>query len=104
MREGEYSGTDVDRNSQILFLQQLLREFKDDLLVEITELISKRNNISEKKYMKSKEVQRILEISPGTLQTRRNSGEIPFTKIGGCIYYDRDEIQKVFENNKVIRK
>ena len=42
--------------------------------------------------MKSHEVRRLLKISPDTLQFFKNSGIIPFTKIGGIVFYDYYDI------------
>ena len=42
-----------------------------------------------------------LQISPGTLQNLRVNGTLPSTKIGGIIYYDAAEIQKVMEENRI---
>ena len=40
-------------------------------------------------------------ISPGTLQNLRINGTLPYTKIGGVLYYDQREIMEVLERNKV---
>jgi hypothetical protein len=37
----------------------------------------------------------VLNISAGTLQTLRNNGKLPYTKIGGLIYYDATEIDGI---------
>jgi hypothetical protein len=42
----------------------------------------------------------MLGISPGTLQNMRINGTIPFTKMGGILFYDSGEIQKILESNK----
>jgi len=51
--------------------------------------------------MKSHEVRRLLKISPGTLQTLKSSGTIPYTKIGGVHFYDYEDIQQVLESGKM---
>jgi len=43
----------------------------------------------------------LLQVSPGTLQNLRINGTLPYTKVGGIIYYDTEEIQKVMEANRV---
>ena len=48
-----------------------------------------------KKWLKSYEVKKILNISTGTLQNLRSNGTLPHTKIGGLIYYDAELINKV---------
>jgi hypothetical protein len=41
-----------------------------------------------------------LHISHGFLQSLRDSGVLPFTKIGGSIYYDYDDITFMMSTNK----
>jgi len=45
-------------------------------------------------------VKKLLGISPGTLQNLRINGTLPFTKIGGVILYDYEDIQKMLSNHK----
>lgn len=78
-----------------------LREFKLELLAEFKKLLQSNSPVKTKKYVKSNEVMELLQVSPGTLQTLRINGTLPYTKIGGIIYYDTEEIQKVMEENKV---
>ncbi len=78
-----------------------LETFRDDLLNKIKELMSGLSGMPAKKWMKSLEVRRLLGISPGTLQTLRVNGTLPFTKIGGTVYYDYEDIQKVLTQNRV---
>ncbi|WP_010136627.1 helix-turn-helix domain-containing protein [Ochrovirga pacifica] len=78
-----------------------LREFKLELLVEFKKLLDQSPLGQTKKYLKSNEVMELLQVSPGTLQTLRINGTLPYTKIGGIIYYESQEIQKVMEANKV---
>jgi hypothetical protein len=47
-----------------------LHEFKEDLLVSIKAIIQANNPQPLKKWLKSYEVRKLLNISPGTLQTR----------------------------------
>ncbi|WP_068472294.1 helix-turn-helix domain-containing protein [Saccharicrinis aurantiacus] len=77
-----------------------LREFKIELLDEIKKLLKLNASGTEKKWLKSYEVKELLNISPGTLQHLRVSGILPYTKIGGTIYYDHSEIQKILADNK----
>ena len=53
-----------------------------------------------KKWLKSHEVRRMLKISPGTLQNLKNTGAIPFSKMGGIHFYDSEEIQRLLESGK----
>lgn len=77
-----------------------LHDFKQELLTEIQKLLSRRQTTPARKWLKSHEVRRLLTVSPGTLQNLRVNGTLPFTKIGGVIFYDYDDIQKMIEENK----
>ncbi|MGM0945106.1 MAG: helix-turn-helix domain-containing protein [Bacteroidota bacterium] len=76
-----------------------LKSLKREILEEIKTLIKSSQTNPEKKWLKSKEVQKLLGISPGTLQTLRNQGSIPFTRLGGVIYYERSEIDICLKEN-----
>lgn len=78
-----------------------LMEFKLELLDEIKLLLSKQSDTSQKRYIKSVEVMKLLQISPGTLQNLRINRTLPFTKIGGIIYYDLSDIHELMKVNKV---
>jgi hypothetical protein len=81
-----------------------LRDFKLELLDDIKKLLSKQAQGKLKKYLKSSELMDLLQISPGTLQNLRINGTLPYTKVGGIIFYDSEEIQKVMDNNRVYHK
>ncbi|PKD17647.1 transcriptional regulator [Salegentibacter salinarum] len=79
-----------------------LQDFKMELLEDIKQLLNQQESGKIKKYLRSSEVMDYLQISPGTLQNLRINGTLPYTKIGGIIYYDAQEIQKVMEENRVL--
>lgn len=85
--------------ANIITLEDLLN-FKQELLEEIKTLFLQTHPTPAKKWMKSHQVRKLLTISPGTLQNLRINGTLPFTKIGGVIFYDYDDIQKMIERNK----
>ena len=78
-----------------------LREFKMELLDDIKNLLTKQSSGKIKRYLKSSEVMDLLQISPGTIQNLRINGTLPYTKVGGIIYYDAEEIQNVMDANRV---
>lgn len=77
-----------------------LREFKSDLLADLKELLSS-SSPTQKTWLKSADVKKMLGISSGTLANLRVNGTIPYSKVGGVIFYDYNEIAQVIENNKV---
>lgn len=82
-----------------------LENFKVELLEELKEILGKYESKSspvqeEKAWIKSHQVQRMLGISPGTLQTLRINGIIPFSKVGGVLFYSKSDILRLLENNR----
>jgi len=75
-------------------------EFKVDLINEIEKLLRQNGIQPVKKWLKSKEVRKLLNISPGTLQTLRVNGTLTYSKIGGVIFYEYEEILKMVDRNK----
>jgi len=78
-----------------------LREFKVELLEDLKELIQQPAQPKKKKYLKSAEVMELLQVSPGTLQNLRINGTLPYSKIGGIIFYDADEIHRIIQENRI---
>jgi hypothetical protein len=73
-----------------------LREFKNEMLGEIKQLIQPGQGQS-KKWLKSNEVRKLLNISPGTLQNLRINGTLSFTRIGSIMYYKLEDINRLLE-------
>jgi hypothetical protein len=94
------SGT-VPTRDQILTQSDLL-EFKEDILQEFKRIIKECiSGAPGKKWLKSAEVKKLLGISHGFLQSLRDTGVLPFTKIGGSIYYDYEDITLMMASNKI---
>ncbi|MFB9843910.1 helix-turn-helix domain-containing protein [Mucilaginibacter ginsenosidivorans] len=89
-----------------LFGEQLvtlkdLDNFKNDLLSEVKRTIRESAGQPTKRWLKTNEVRKILGISITTLLTLRINGVLPYSKIGGVLYFDYDDILKVMEERKV---
>lgn len=74
-----------------------LQEFGERLLGQMKALISGGSTEEPRKFLKSYQVKNLLRISNNTLQTLRDNGTIPFTKIGGILYYNYEDIMKVLK-------
>lgn len=90
----------------VIFANQLvtmadLENFKSDILDEIRKIVKVDHGIPTKKWLKSSEVRKLLDISPGKLHWLRSNRQLEFIRIGGAIYYDREDITKMFEKSKV---
>ncbi|MEO8887308.1 MAG: helix-turn-helix domain-containing protein [Mucilaginibacter sp.] len=75
-----------------------LADIKEQLLQEIKSILKGHGLQQTKKWLKSMEVRKMLNISAGKLQYLRDRGEIPFTKLGGITYYDVDKITHMMDH------
>jgi hypothetical protein len=71
-----------------------LQEFGEKLLTQIKTLMGQVKE-QPKKWLKSYQVKNMLKISDNTLQTLRDNGTLPFTKIGGTLYYSDEDINSL---------
>lgn len=83
-----------------ILTKQDLNEFRTLLLNDFKELLQTKPQ-QTKQWLKSSEVRKLLNISPGTLQTLRINKTLSYTKIGGIIYYGYQDIEKLLEQNTV---
>lgn len=78
--------------AEIVTLEKF-NDFENRIFKELEGL--KQNSTTESRWLKSNDVKELLGISHGKLQDLRDRGLIPFTKLGGVIFYDRNEIEKM---------
>lgn len=79
-----------------LITKEDLKTFKLELLDDLKSLMQPGTNES-KKWLRSSQVRKLLNISPGTLQNLRINGTLRFTKIGGTMFYKSEDIDKMME-------
>ncbi|CAM3777025.1 helix-turn-helix domain-containing protein [Flavobacterium gelidilacus] len=74
-----------------------LNHFRMQLLEDIKQIMQGASNqiIKNRQWLKAGEVRKLLNISPGTLNTLRINGKIKNTKIGKNVYYNYDDINKL---------
>jgi len=77
-----------------------LEKFRVTLMMDIKKMIEGHLGKTPKRWLKSYEIRQMLKISPGTLHTLRSNGKIPFTRIGGLIFYDAVEIDLILQSQK----
>jgi hypothetical protein len=81
-----------------------LQKFKLELLEEIQKIVNAKRPAPLRKWLKSHEVRRLLTISPYKLQSLRDTGALPFTKIGAVIYYNYEDIEMMLQSNSKVEK
>lgn len=90
------------RNDHLVAVDDL-ENLKEELLVNMRQILAVKSEQPIKKWHKVSEARKLLGFSPGKLQVVRNSGLLTFSKIGGNIYYDRDDLMDLFEKSKFVR-
>ena len=75
-----------------------LQHFRRQLLEDLQEILKLDPQI-QKEWLKGNEVRQLLKISTGTLQNLRLNGTLPFTKIGGIIFYNAKGIDALLNGN-----
>lgn len=81
-----------------------LNKLRDEIITEIRS--SKVQELDGKRYVDSRFVEGLLDISSGKLQQLRDDKELPFHKIGKgkLIRYDYDDLIKYLDETKKTRK
>lgn len=82
-----------------LLQKEDLQQFKTELLEGIEQLI-KQKTTEQKLWLRTSEVKSLLNISSGTLQNLRVNGTLSCSKIGGTLYYNYNDIQKLLMEQK----
>jgi hypothetical protein len=74
-----------------------LQAFRVQLLNDLKELFATKAKASEKAWLKSCEVKKVLKFSSNTLQNLRITGKLHPTKGGGIFYYSQEEINELLK-------
>jgi len=81
-----------------------LIHFKNELIAEIKRIVGAGSSNPAKRWLKSFEVKELLHISTGTLHNLRTNGVIPFSKIGGVVFYDIVAVEHLLEEHSSYQK
>ncbi len=82
-----------------LVTKEDLQHFRKELLQDLQQFVEQHTTKPPKQWLKSREVRKMLKISPGTLQNLRINGTIRYTRMGRIIFYKAEDIEKVLESN-----
>ena len=77
-----------------------LAEFREQLIGDLKKLFQLAPKEPEKAWLKSREVRQVLRISQNTLQSLRVAGKLHPTKVGGILYYSREEISALLKGGE----
>lgn len=89
-----YTNTKIKAMAAEIITKEDLQEFGNNLLNQIRGLLGQTLQ-EPKRWLKTYQVKNLLKISDNTLQTLRDNGTIPFSKIGGILYYNYEDINRL---------
>lgn len=83
-----------------IITQEDLQRFRLQLLEDLTRLMSgAAQPQSNKEWLRSSEVRKMLGISHGTLQNLRIKNILPHRRVGGLMYYKYQDILRLLEGD-----
>jgi len=74
-----------------------LESLKSEIVEEIKKITASTS--APKKWLRTREVQDFLGLSSSAIQNLRITGILPYSKIGGTIYFRSDDIEKILNKN-----
>ena len=74
-----------------------IQELKESILESLKQ---SSGSSKPRKWLRSKDVEKMLSISSSGLQNMRIKGTIPFIKLDGTILYEYEDILQILENRK----
>lgn len=77
-----------------------MERFKKELIETLTSILTEKMAVPTKQWLRSTEVKKLLGISNGTLHTLRTSGALIYSKVGGTIFHDYNDIVRLIKDNE----
>ena len=78
----------------------------EELVSRLGQFVKRMDSINRQRsgrrmsdWMDNQDVCQVLKISPRTLQTLRDSGRLPYSKINNRIYYRPEDVERLIEND-----
>ena len=68
---------------------------------ELNNHLKNLNSLPKKQLIVNNDFMKLLNISKRTAQTWRDEGKISFSQIGNKIYYTKEDIDEMIENNTI---
>jgi hypothetical protein len=80
-----------------LLTKRDLQKFKQELF-EFLKPVKESQGLQQQKWLRSKDVRKLLNISTGTLQNLRINGTLSYRKVGSIFFYKTEDIDKMLAN------
>lgn len=81
-------------------LQRVLDDTLDETIPRLLKEL-KPPQEPPKEWLSNREAMEFLDLSKATLQRYRSDGTLPYSKIGGNVYYAREDLLRVLREHRV---
>ncbi|MFV8343580.1 DNA-binding protein [Flavobacterium sp. XS2P39] len=92
--------TEEKKNSFVMKVKQLL----DPVLMRLEKIDSKidgKDRVTRPMYYRNEDLKKIFGFSNNTIIKYRQTGVLPFTKLGDIFLYDSSKIDKILHGNEI---
>lgn len=79
-------------------LRQFGLQLLDKMRIIVQETTHVQTEIAQSEWLKSKAVKKLLDISAGSVQNLRVTQKVRFKKVLGSYYYNKEDLQKLFND------
>jgi hypothetical protein len=80
-----------------------LQQFKQDLLAAMQKMLQESSAPTDRRWLKTYDVRKMLgNLSPGTMQTMRNNGMLPYAPLSGLALYEYKDVVALMDELKVV--
>jgi hypothetical protein len=83
-------------------VRKIVSRLKRELL-QTRKVFNQQQPLTEYPLIRIRRARKILKVSASALQRMRNKRKIPFTRMGGLLLYDYDDIRKMLHKGKTIK-
>ena len=82
-------------------IQRLLDNAVDATLSRALDDLSPPGREPSKEVLSNREAMEFMDLSRSTLQRYRDDGTLPYSKLGGNVYYEREDLLRVVREHRV---
>lgn len=79
-------------------LRQFGLQLLDKMRIIVQETTPAQTELAQPEWLKSKAVKKLLDISAGSVQNLRVTQKVRFKKVLGSYYYNKEDLQKLFND------
>lgn len=82
---------------RITFTSGDIEQLENNIISKFKKILAEQNAPT---WLKTADAEKYLNCNQSTLINLRNQGVLPFYKLGGTVYYKKEDIDRVLENTR----